>query len=59
MWNVALYGTENWKFRKVDQIYLKSYEMWCWRRMEKISLANLVKNEALLGVKEGRKEGIA
>jgi len=57
MWNVALYGTENWKFRKVDQIYLKSYEMWCWRRMEKISLANLVKNEeALLGVKEGRKE---
>jgi len=53
MWNVALYGTETWKFRKVDQIYLKSSEIWCWRRMEKIRLADLVKNEeVLLGVKE-------
>jgi hypothetical protein len=25
--------------------YLESFEMWCWRRMEKISWTNHVKNE--------------
>jgi hypothetical protein len=33
----ALYGTETWTLRKVDQKYLESFEMWCWRRMEKFS----------------------
>jgi len=56
MWTVALYDTETLKLRKVDQIYLKRSEMWCWRRMEKISWADLViKNEEVLhGVKEER-----
>jgi hypothetical protein len=37
IWNIALYGAETWILRKVDQKYLESFEMWCWRRMEKIS----------------------
>jgi hypothetical protein len=37
IWSIALYGAETWTFRKVDQKYLESFEMWCWRRMEKIS----------------------
>jgi hypothetical protein len=35
--SIALYGAETWTLRKVDQKYLESFEMWCWRRMEKIS----------------------
>ena len=35
--NMALYGAETWTFRAADQKYLESFEMWCWRRMEKIS----------------------
>jgi hypothetical protein len=32
-----------------------SFEMWCWRRMEKISLTDYVRNEeVLLRVKEQR-----
>jgi hypothetical protein len=27
----------NWTRRSVDQKYLESVQMWCWRRMEKIS----------------------
>jgi hypothetical protein len=27
---------------------LESYEMWCWRRMEKISLTDHVRNEEVL-----------
>jgi hypothetical protein len=37
IWNVALCGAETWTYRAVDQKYLESFEMWCWRRMEKIS----------------------
>jgi hypothetical protein len=39
----------------VDQKYLESFEMLCWRRMEKISWADRVRNEeVLLRVKEER-----
>jgi hypothetical protein len=35
--------------------HLESFEMWCWRRMEKISLTDRVRNEEVLHtVKEGR-----
>jgi hypothetical protein len=39
---------------KVDQKYLGCFEMWRWRRMEKNSWANHVKNEALQRVKGDR-----
>jgi hypothetical protein len=45
IWSIALYGTETWTLRKVDQKYLESFEKWCWRRMEKISWTDRVRNE--------------
>jgi hypothetical protein len=54
-WSIALYGAETWTLRAVDQKHMKSFEMWCWRRMEKISWTDHVKNEdVLLTVKEQR-----
>jgi hypothetical protein len=35
--SIALYGAETWSLRAVDQKQMESFEMWCWRRMEKIS----------------------
>jgi hypothetical protein len=32
--SVALYGADTWRLRRVDQRYLESFEMWCWRRRE-------------------------
>jgi hypothetical protein len=32
----------------VDQKYLESFEMWCWRRIEKISWTDRVRNEEVL-----------
>jgi hypothetical protein len=53
IWNIALYGAETWLLGKVDHKYLESFEVWCWRRMEKISWTNRVRNEEVLGgVKE-------
>jgi hypothetical protein len=48
-----LYGAENWTLQKVDQKYLDSFKMWCWRRMDKISSTDHArKEEALHRVKE-------
>ena len=48
IWSMALYGAETWTLRTADQKYLESFEMWCWRRMEKISWTDHVRNEELL-----------
>ena len=45
VWNITLYDAETWIPQKVDQKYLESSEMWCWRRMQKISCAVHVGNE--------------
>jgi hypothetical protein len=51
----SFYGAETWTLRAVDQKYLESFEMWCWRRMEKISLTDHVRNEEVfLRVKKQR-----
>ena len=42
-----MYGTENWTLRTVDQKYLESFEMWCCRRLGKISWTKRVRNEVL------------
>jgi hypothetical protein len=55
VWNIALYGAETWRLRAVDQKHLESFEMWCWRMMEKISWTDHVRNEdVLLTAKEQR-----
>ena len=48
VWSIALYGAETWTLRATDQKHLESFEMWCWRRMEKISWTDHVRNEEVL-----------
>ena len=48
VWNIALYGAETLTLRAVDQKHLESFEIWCWRRMEKISWTDYVRNEEVL-----------
>jgi hypothetical protein len=54
IWNVVFYGAETWTFRKLGQKYLKRFEMWYSRRMEKTSGTDRVKNEVLHSIKEER-----
>ena len=48
VWSMALYGAESWTLRATDQKRLESFEMWCWRKMEKISWTDHVRNEEVL-----------
>jgi hypothetical protein len=55
IWSISFYRDENWTLLKVHQKYLESFNKWCWRRMEKISWTNRVRNENVLPrVKEER-----
>ena len=47
-WSTASYGAATWTLRKIDQHFLDSFEMWCWRSMEKISWTDRVKNKKVL-----------
>jgi hypothetical protein len=47
IWSVTVCCAETWTFW-ADQKHLESFEMWCWRRMEKISWTDRVRNEVLL-----------
>ena len=35
IWSIAWYGAETGTVRQADQKYQGSYEMWCWRKMER------------------------
>jgi len=55
IWSIALYGAETWTLRSMDKNHLESIEIWCWRRMVKISWTDHVRNEeVLLRAKEQR-----
>ena len=46
MFGALLYmAQKNWK---LERKYLESFEMWCWRRMEKIKWSEKVTNEQVL-----------
>jgi len=55
IWCIAVYGAETGTLRSVDRKELESFEIWFWRKIEKISWTEHVRNEdVLLRVKEQR-----
>jgi hypothetical protein len=52
---MAFYGAETWTLSAVDQKQLESFGMWCWRRMEKISWTDRVRNEDVLLIVKGQR----
>jgi Reverse transcriptase (RNA-dependent DNA polymerase) len=48
VWPVALYGCETWTMRKEEIDRLYAFEMWVWRRMERVSWKDKKTNEDVL-----------
>ena len=48
MWSVLLYGSEAWRLNKRMEERLEAFEMWCWRRLLKISWTERISNEEVL-----------
>ena len=48
VWSVVLYGSETWTLSKAMQARLGSFEMWCYRRILKISYKEHISNATVL-----------
>ena len=48
IWIVALYVAESWTLRKEDARKLEAFEMWVWRRMEKVEWTERRRNDEVL-----------
>jgi hypothetical protein len=53
---IALFGTETWTLRNIDQKYLKRVEMLCRRRVGKINPSRPIVSE-MKYYKEARRKG--
>ena len=48
VWSVATYAVEAWNLREADRKKIEAFEMWIWRRMEKISWRDKIMNNDVL-----------
>ena len=48
VWSVLLHGSEAWTINKPMEKRLEAFEMWCWRRLLKISWTERISNEEVL-----------
>ena len=48
VWSIALYGSEIWTLRKLERNYSESFQLWRWRRLEKIKWSEKVTKEQFL-----------
>ena len=58
VWSVALYASEAW-IMKVDTQRLEAFEMWCWRKLFKISYKEHVTNDEVLSRAKEKRSIIA
>ena len=55
VWSVALYGAGTWTLRRNERKRMEAFEMWAWRRMERVKWTDKIRNAVVLErVGEGR-----
>ena len=45
---VVMYGCESWTVKKAEHQRIDTFELWCWRRLLRISLAPQRSNQSIL-----------
>ncbi|KAJ4438662.1 hypothetical protein ANN_14609 [Periplaneta americana] len=53
--SVALYGAETWTLRRSEEKRIEAFEMWIWRRLERVTWRDRVRNEAVLERVDGER----
>ena len=59
IWSTLLYGCETWTVSKEMEERLEAMEMWCWRRMLKVSWVERRSNASILEAIGSRREMMA
>ncbi|KAJ4443915.1 hypothetical protein ANN_05702 [Periplaneta americana] len=47
-WGGVTYGAEAWTLRRSEEKRIEAFEMWVWRRMERVKRTNRIRIEAVL-----------
>ena len=58
VWSVALHVAETWTLRRNEQKLLEAFDMWIWRRMERVKLTDKIKKCSCAGNSRRRKKGL-
>ena len=59
VWSTLLYGCETWTVSKEMERRLEAMEMWCWRRMLKVSWTEMRSNTNILETIDSQRELLA
>ena len=46
--SVVMYGCENWAIKKAEHQRIDAFELWCWRRLLRITLTARISNQLIL-----------
>ena len=45
---VVMYGCESWTVKKADRQRIDAFELWCWRRLLRVSWTARISNQSIL-----------
>ena len=45
---VVMYGCESWTIRKAESQRIDAFELWCWRRLLRVSWTARISNQSIL-----------
>ena len=45
---VVMYGCESWTIKKAERQRIDAFELWCWRRLSRVSLISGRSNQLIL-----------
>ena len=45
---VVMYGCENWSIKKAEQRRIDAFELWCWRRLLRVTWTARRSNQSIL-----------
>ena len=45
---VVMYGCESWTIKKAEQLKIDVFELWCWRRLLRVSWTARRSNQSIL-----------
>ena len=50
---VVMYGCENWAVKKAEHQRTEAFELWCWRRLLRVSWLARRSNQSILKISPG------
>ena len=53
VFSVVMYGCESWTIKKVEHQRIDAFELWCWRRLLRVSWTARRSNQFMLKISPG------